>query len=502
MLTRRCFLGYSALSSALLAYGPRLGFGQARAESGEPPIRLAILGSVYRLGSNLQSLADRFLVGYPWDGDWHMPNVQVVSVYVDSLAPKFGGPRAFAQMTEGQRWSWAFGSHVNPPAQRAQPAPSGRKVQRPDSGPHPSIAQNVRQQFGERVLAAPAPETIGPANGLSIARSREFGFRLCRNIPEALRCGGERLAVDAVLAVVEQGDYPKNDKGQILLPCYDFFQQCVQVFEEERHAVPYFNHGQLSFSFREARQMVATAERLGFPLLAGSSLPVTWRLPSVDIPMGARVEETVMVGVGEFDSGDFDALEAMQCMLERRNGGETGVKAVQLLEGDDVWKTGSAGRWSKELLSSALSRSDTPLGLTLLDGRTQDLVASGVLPQLVKSPAAYCVEYADGTRATLLMLNGAVMDFNISVRVAGHGLVSTQFFLPPTPDVTDTACLAAKIEQMVTSRSAPYPVQRTLLTSGMLEACLDSRRRLNQRIETPQLAVTYQPPAESQYART
>lgn len=248
--------------------------------------------------------------------------------------------------------------------------------------------------------------------------------------------------------------------------------------------------------------MVATAERLGFPLLAGSSLPVTWRLPSVDIPMGARVEETVMVGVGEFDSGDFDALEAMQCMLERRNGGETGVKAVQLLEGDDVWKTGSAGRWSKELLSSALSRSDTPLGLTLLDGRTQDLVASGVLPQLVKSPAAYCVEYADGTRATLLMLNGAVMDFNISVRVAGHGLVSTQFFLPPTPDVTDTACLAAKIEQMVTSRSAPYPVQRTLLTSGMLEACLDSRRRLNQRIETPQLAVTYQPPAESQYART
>ena len=44
-----------------------------------------------------------------------------------------------------------------------------------------------------------------------------------------------------------------------------------------------------------------------------------------------------MVGVGGFDDMDFDALEAMQCMLERRKGGETGVKAVQLLEGDDVW---------------------------------------------------------------------------------------------------------------------------------------------------------------------
>jgi len=39
-----------------------------------------------------------------------------------------------------------------------------------------------------------------------------------------------------------------------------------------------------------------------------------------------------MVGIGGFDNTDFDALEAMQCMLERRKGGETGVKAVQLLE--------------------------------------------------------------------------------------------------------------------------------------------------------------------------
>ena len=182
--------------------------------------------------------------------------------------------------------------------------------------------------------------------------------------------------------------------------------------------------------------MVKTASRLRFPLLAGSSLPVTWRLPDVDIPLGAEVEEAVMVGVGGFDGMDFDALEALQCMLERRKGGETGVKAVQLIEGDDVWAAGNAGRWSKDLLSSALSRSDTPMGLTVLDGRTQDLVASGVLPQLVKNPAAYCIEYSDGTRATLLMLNGAIMDFNISARVAGHGLVSTQFFLPPAPNVS------------------------------------------------------------------
>jgi hypothetical protein len=225
-------------------------------------------------------------------------------------------------------------------------------------------------------------------------------------------------------------------------------------------------------------------------------------LPDVDIPLGARVQEAVMVGVGGMDDLDFDALEAMQCMLERRKGGETGVKAVQLLEGDDVWAAGQAGRWSKDLLISALSRSDTPLGLTLLDGRNQDLVGDGALPQLVKDPAAYCIEYADGTKATLLMLNGAIRDFNISARLAGQDLVSTQFFMPPSPNETYSACLAAKIDQMYQSRATPYPIQRTLLTTGLLEACLHSRHRLNQKVETPHLVASYQPPAESQYSRT
>jgi hypothetical protein len=468
MLTRRRFVEYSALSSAMLAYRPLLCSGWAQTR--ERPLRLAILGSVYRHQSNMQSLADRFLVGYPYDGEWHKPNVQVVSVYVDQLA------------------------------RQAEAAPSPFELAMAGTKVAPSnSAKGIAGGLGrsQTVAAQPAPDKPEPTTDLSRDRSRQFGFRLCSNIPEALRCGGDKIAVDAVLTIVEQDDYPSNDRGQILLPSYDFFQQCVQVFEDEGHAVPYFNHKQLGFSFEQAQTMVKTAGRLKFALLAGSSLPVTWRLPEVDIPLGAKVEEAVMVGVGGVDGMDFDALEALQCMLERRQGGETGVKAVQLLEGDDVWAAGNAGRWSKDLLSSALSRSDTPLGLTVLDGRTQDLVASGVLPQLVKNPAAYCIEYSDGTRATLLMLNGAIMDFNISVRVAGHGLVSTQFFLPPAPNVTYSACLAAKIEQTFQTKNAAYPVERALLTTGVLEACLKSRHALNQRFETPQLAVTYRPAEES-----
>jgi hypothetical protein len=474
MLTRRRFVEYSALSSAMLASRPLLRAGWAQT-SGRP-LRLAILGSVYRYQSNMQTIADRFLVGYPCDGEWRMPNVQVVSVYVDQLA------------------------------RQAEAAPSPYQLAMTGAKLAPSSSsKGIAGGLGrDRSVAQPAAEKQETPEkpDLSNVRSQQFGFRLCKDIPEALRCGGDRIAVDAVLTIVEQDGYPSNDKGQILLPGYDFFQQCAQVFEEEGHAVPYFHHKQLSFSFEQAQAMVKTANRLRFPLQAGSSLPLTWRLPDVDIPPGAEVQEAVMVVGGRYDGMDFDALEAMQCMLERRKGGETGVKAVQLLEGDDVWAAGNAGRWSSDLLSSALSRSDTPLGLTVLDGRTQDLVASGVLPQLVKDPVAYCIEYNDGTHATLLLLNGAIMDFNIAARVKGHGLISTQFFLPPPPNETYSACLAAKAEQMFQSRTAGYPVERTLLTTGLLEACLNSRHRLNQRLETPHLRINYQPPAESQYARS
>ena len=195
---------------------------------------------------------------------------------------------------------------------------------------------------------------------------------------------------------------------------------------------------------------------------------------------------------------DYHALEAMQCMIERRRGGETGVKSVQMIEGEAVWKAA----WPKDLLVAALSRSDTPLGLTEVDGRTQDLVGNGELPKLVKNPSAYLIEHNDGLRTTLLMLNGAVKDFNFAARVRGMGVQSCQFFLSPVPNVTYSACLVSKIEEMFATGRAPYPVERTLIVSGMLESCLDSKLQDHKRLATPHLAVKYTAPRESQHCRS
>jgi hypothetical protein len=209
-----------------------------------------------------------------------------------------------------------------------------------------------------------------PDGDQSAARAKEFDFQVYPTIAEALRCGGSKLAVDAVLVIGEHGDYPRNDKGQVLYPRYDFVKQCVDVFEKDGLAVPLYNDKHLSFSFEKAKWMVDASKRLKFPMLAGSSLPVTWRLPDTELALNTEIESAVMVGYGGPDVMDFHGLEALQCMLERRNGGETGVRAVQMIEGEAVWKALDAKQISRDLLVSALSRSDTPQGQTIVDGRT------------------------------------------------------------------------------------------------------------------------------------
>jgi hypothetical protein len=200
---------------------------------------------------------------------------------------------------------------------------------------------------------------------------------------------------------------------------------------------------------------------------------------------------------------DFHALEALQCMLERRRGGETGVKSVRLIDGDGVWKAAEQGRWSWDLLEAALSRSDSPQGLAVADGRTESLLASGQLRGLVQRPSAYLIDYADRTQATVLMLNGAVADYCFAARLHDTTRIySTQFLLPPNPNVAYSTCLMRRVEEMIESGAAPYPVERTLLTSGVLESCLDSRIQGGRQVATPHLDVHYVAPLPSLFCQT
>jgi hypothetical protein len=266
-----------------------------------------------------------------------------------------------------------------------------------------------------------------------------------------------------------------------------------------------FNDKHLSWKWEWAKEMVDTALELKFPLMAGSSLPVTWRMPAMDMPLDAEAEEVMCLAMGGVDSYDFHALEVIQCMAERRKGGESGVAWVQALRGDAAWqamksKSWPAGGFSPELFEACLCRSQTLKSARAGFGHRHPTEAE--IPQLVKDPVVFRFQYNDGLRATMLLMNGLVGDFTFAAKLKGKDeLLSTLFYLPPQPNVHYSAVLMSKVEQMFLAGQAVYPVERTLLTSGILAAAMKSLASDHAPITTPHLSVRYQPPPESLFCQ-
>jgi hypothetical protein len=343
-------------------------------------------------------------------------------------------------------------------------------------------------------------------NDLSRDRAERFpGMRIYPTIAEALTLGGSGLAVDGVLLIGEHGDYPTSEKGQRLYPRYEFFQEIVAVYRSSGRCAPLFNDKHLSWRWDWAQEMVDVSRELGFPFMAGSSLPVTWRTPSIDLPFGARVREALCIGYGGVDSYDFHALETLQCMVERRAGGEHGVQWLQAYRGDAFWKAHAQEHWSRALFEAALSRSHTLTPARA--GFNHHFPTLDEMRQLVKDPIAYQYGHADGLKCSMILLNGLVQDFNFAADLEEQDApFSTQMYLPMPPARTTLANFFSPqvhhVEQMFLTGVPSYPVERTLLTTGLVAAGVESLHQDQTRQETPHLGIRYQPTAESTFWRS
>jgi len=340
---------------------------------------------------------------------------------------------------------------------------------------------------------------------LSRGRAQQFpAMKMCPSIAEALTLGGSKLAVDGVVVVGEHGDYPRNEKGQTKYPRWEFFEQIVKVYKDSGRAVPVFNDKHLSWNWDWAKQMYDTSREMGFAYMAGSSLPVTWRIPSIEMPLGSKIREALCVCYGGVDSYDFHGLETIQCMVERRRGGESGVKWLQAYRGDKFWDALKEGVWPRRLMDAALCRSHT---LTPARAGFNDIFPNeDDMRRLVSDPVAYRYEHEDGLKCTMLLMGGLVKDFNFAAEVEGtRQPFSTQMYLPMPDGRTTLASffspLVNNFEKMYLTGKATYPIERTLLTTGLTAAGMESLYRKQERFETPHLAVKYEPVKESTFER-
>ncbi len=394
--------------------------------------RLAALATVYRKIMHPQQVIDRFNEGYGWKGQWHVPEVDVVSLYVDQIDPQAGD--VFLDRTE-----------------------------------------------------------------------RHQKMKVYPTIADALTLGTGKLAVDGVIAVGEHGTYPLNEDGIMMHPHYEFFAQVMKVFRDSGRSVPYFNDKELSWKWDWCKEMVNTSKELKFPLQGGSSLAVCFRMPAVEFPLGAVCKQAVSVGYGGISSYDFHGLETLQCMVERRRGGEAGVEWIQGWRGDNFWEAYEKGVFPLDLVRVALSRS-----AVMFSGRQS---FSAVFPtveemkRLVRNPLAYQYQHKDGLVSTMLLLDGLVRDFTFAVHIEGQAKpLSCQMYLPMqdgrTTEANFFSPLVHNAEQMFLTGKEQYPIERTLLTSGLLIAGVHSARGTMQREATPELAaIQYKPNPQSTFER-
>lgn len=316
--------------------------------------------------------------------------------------------------------------------------------------------------------------------GLELAK--RHGVPVFDTIAGAVTIGGDGIPIEGVVSIGEHGDYPSHPKtGQKQYPRRRFFDEIVAEFRRHNRVVPVFNDKHLSWNWSDAKHMYDTARDLKIPFSAGSSIPVAWREPRLELPLGCRIEEAIAVGYAGSEAYGFHALEGLQCMIERRAGGETGVKSVQAVKGEAVWQAEADGWFSREILDAAV--------------RAQANAQTGDYRKLLRADSPfYLIEYRDGLRATLAMMNGVCREFSFAARLAGEQKPrATWIRLDYTKPFGHFAWLTQGIEHLVHRRRAPYPIERTLLTTGILDRAMHSLAERGRKFDTPELAIPYRP---------
>lgn len=324
-----------------------------------------------------------------------------------------------------------------------------------------------------------------PATDTSRKWAALHHFRISDSVHDALTLGTGHLAVDGVLLVAEHGKYPVSETGQTQYPKRRLFDEIAQIIRADQRPVPVFIDKHLADNWLDAKHIYDTARELKIPLLAGSSLPGLWRYPPADVRRDAKLKQIVAVSYHTLDAYGFHALEMVQSLVERRSGGESGIRSVQCLVDGAVWEAGRRGDYDADLLQAALSRLKRPPSL-----------AGRELADLVPHPVLFLVDYSDGLRANILTLNGAVGEWSCAWRYADDSVESTLFFTQEARPFMHFAFLVEGIDAMMQSGKPAWPVERTLLTSGLLDALLISKKESSRRVATPYLAISYQNPRD------
>jgi hypothetical protein len=299
-----------------------------------------------------------------------------------------------------------------------------------------------------------------PFNDMAREQAAEYGIRICRSVTEAIE------GVDGIAMIGEHGDYPRTPRGNFMYPRKRYFDEVVRSFEKNGRVLPLLNDKYFAYEWADARSMADRVRAMRIPFACGSTVPLAWQRPPLELPPKPQFEELLGVSYSDIEEHTYHAIEAVQSVAERR--GETSVSAVRYVEGEAVWKL------SPQLLEAALSARVNPPP----EDRGQ-------------KPEAFLIRYRDGLRASVLNLNSKTRDYLVAARLRGEERPRASCFYISLYVHSHWGFMVRMFEDLVLTRKPQMPLERTLLANGVLLAGLESRRRGGSWIDTPELDISY-----------
>ena len=330
-------------------------------------------------------------------------------------------------------------------------------------------------------LASIYVDQVG-ADDMSGPLAKKYGFRIAKTIDEAITLGTDQVQVAGVLSIGEHGDYPLTpDTKQHMYPRRRFFEEIVATFDRCGKSVPVFNDKHLAYRWEDAKWMYDAAKKRNVPFIAGSSVPCAWRFPAIDIPMNTEFEFAQTVGWAGLEIYGFHALDLHHALIERRLGGESGVVSVQALQGPAIHQAAKEGRWSEKLFRQAISTLPGPPKIP--DDWTS-----------MPDTAVFLLEHRGGFRSAVVMVGTLTDQFAFAGKVKNQtDPIACWVRLQDGKPFSHFAYLLHAIEETIHTGQAAYPVERTLMSTGVLDRVMHSLADNNQLYQTPELNFPSQP---------
>lgn len=316
-----------------------------------------------------------------------------------------------------------------------------------------------------------------PDNDMSREEAAYAGIPICPTIKETI-ITAHRDRLDGVLIIGEHGVYPVHSNGQKKYPRRRFLEETLNVLDEINVRVPIFSDKHLSWNIDDALWMYNALNDRSIPFMGGSSIPHVPLVPELDRSSLQNPQQILAVSFGGTEDYGFHAWETVQYLAEKRIGGESGVKSVRAIQGEQVWDEMDQGLWPEPLMHLALATYSNP--------------KEGHPRTRINNPVLMTVEYLDGLTGYVLQLPNEIEQWAVAWTNFENKDYAVRFDSGLGRPFRHFGILTETIESMIITGQSSVPIERTLLTTGMIHYAMESLIS-NSIIDTPLLRIEYSP---------